>query len=89
MATEDLKEPLMDDEDRSSMESDWVYSLKLRTAQQKNRFLRRILLSSFIALPWILLVLLGILSWNALYQYKTKYYVRPDLTYSKKPSIID
>ena len=74
--------PLMSDSDLNSHDEDDEYEFETRNLQQRNTRLKHMLLIAFIALPWILLVVLGLISRYFLNQCKMRYYIRPDLIYS-------
>lgn len=83
MAPEDLREPLMSEEERSLEKVDWEYLTGATTVQHNNKAIKQSLLYTLVILPWILLAVLGFWAWNSSLRYKSRWYVRPDLVYSK------
>lgn len=83
MTFEDSREPLMSAENRSLEKEEWVNFTRPRSVQDKNKRIKGALLYAVIIFPWILLAVLGICTWNLSLRYKSRWYVRPDLVYSK------
>jgi len=87
MSFEDaLKVPLIGEEHVHAENANWQYLADFHPPlYKKNSVVKKALLCAFFVAPWALLVLLGAWNWNQFQQCKTRYYIRPDLTYSKYP----
>lgn len=83
MASEEVKEPLIIDVDRYFDESGWETPRGAPVGRRKTIPTRNILFYAFVICPWILLAVLGAWSQHALTECKSRYYIRPDLTYSE------
>jgi hypothetical protein len=87
MSTENaLKVPLMGDLTVDLENEDWRHFAEFHPQPQKTPWIKRILLRAFALLSWTLLVLLGVWNWklwNEVQQCKARYYIRPELSYSK------
>jgi len=84
---EALKVPLMSKEDGHENNSHWHYSTEFHPSlHKKTSRLKRGLFYIFVIFPWALLALLSVWSWKQFQETRTRYYVRPDLAYSKHSS---
>jgi hypothetical protein len=87
MSIEDaLKVPLMNKENDYEYDPYWQYPTEYHpSSYKKNPVFKLVLLYNFFVFPWASLVFLGIWNWQQSQETKTRYYIRPDLTYSKSP----
>ena len=85
MSIEDaLKVPLMGEEYVHAEDANCQYLAEFHPPlYKKNSVFKEILLCALVIAPWTLLVSLGAWNWNEFQQCKTRYYIRPELTYSK------
>jgi hypothetical protein len=76
------KDPLMGGDDSESESSHWRHSTEFHPAQ-KNSAAKKLVICVLFVLPWTLLLWQGVWSWKYSGELKSRYYIRPELTYSK------
>lgn len=85
-----LKVPLMNKENDYEDEENWQCSTEFHPSFYRNvSVFKLVLLYTLVIVPWALLALFGLSSLNWSQKNNSKYYIRPDLTYSKYPSFFE
>lgn len=77
------KVPLMGENDSDSESSHVQYSAGFHPIHKRNSAAKQLVICILFVLPWALLVWQGIWSWKYSGELKSRYYIRPELIYSR------